>query len=541
MSLKEDITSLVSGEVFEDEATLKTYSRDASVFEIQPSLVVCPKNEADLTKLIKYAKTHKGVSLTARAAGTDMSGGPLTESVVLDFTKHFNHIGPIKPSSGVVQPGAFYRDFEKATLKRKRIMPSYPASKRLCAVGGMVANNAGGEKSLTYGQVGSYVSQLKVMLRDGHVYTIKPLSKRQLVAKMKQKDLEGRLYSRVFNLIEKHYAQIQAAKPAVTKNSTGYMLWNVWNREVFDLTQLFVGSQGTLGLITEVTFKLLPVKKHSRLVVITLHDLDNLGEIVNQILKFKPESFECYDDHTLKLALKYLKDMAKVAKSDNFLSFSSSFWPEFKTILLSGMPKLVLLASFMGDSEKEVKETSWHAHAVARRMGLQAMVTATKTEELKYWSIRRESFNLLRHKVPNRHAAPFIDDIIVNPEHLPQFLPELNQIMREYKLTYTLAGHIGNGNFHIFPLMDMKNPESHHIIPELSQKVFDLVFKYKGSMSGEHNDGLIRTPFLEQMYGQDMVKLFREVKKIFDPDNIFNPGKKVDVTLEYAKKHFLKD
>jgi FAD/FMN-containing dehydrogenase len=154
-------------------------------------------------------------------------------------------------------------------------------------------------------------------------------------------------------------------------------------------------------------------------------------------------------------------------------------------------------------------------------------VLSDAAESEKYWVIRRESFNLLRKHVHGKHTAPFIDDIVVRPEYMPEFLPQLYAVMNQYDITYTIAGHIGDGNMHIIPLMDFTRPDFETIIHDLSEKVYDLVLRYKGSISGEHNDGLVRTPFLSQMYGPDIITLFEQTKDIFDPHHIFNPGKKV--------------
>ena len=154
-------------------------------------------------------------------------------------------------------------------------------------------------------------------------------------------------------------------------------------------------------------------------------------------------------------------------------------------------------------------------------------MTVCEEESNKYWDIRRESFSLLRKHVFGLHTAPFIDDIIVRPEFLPKFIPELNRILKQYNLTYTIAGHAGDGNFHVIPLMDFSLPDTSKIIMELGESVYNLVLKYHGSITAEHNDGIIRTPYLEKMYGKDMIKIFKEIKNIFDPGNIFNPGKKV--------------
>nr|MBP6912580.1 hypothetical protein [Candidatus Paceibacterota bacterium] len=168
--------------------------------------------------------------------------------------------------------------------------------------------------------------------------------------------------------------------------------------------------------------------------------------------------------------------------------------------------------------------------------GLQTRITSAQ-EGQKYWRIRHESFNLLRKHVKGKHTAPFIDDICVSPYDLPEFLPKLNTILKEYKLVYTIAGHAGNGNFHIIPLMDFKDVKTRDIIMELSEKVYELVREYNGTITAEHNDGLIRTPYLDKMFNPNILSLFKKTKEIFDPLNIFNPRKKVGADKTYMYDH----
>ena len=168
-------------------------------------------------------------------------------------------------------------------------------------------------------------------------------------------------------------------------------------------------------------------------------------------------------------------------------------------------------------------------------------IAKNEAEAKKYWTIRRESFNLLRKSIKGKRTAPFIDDFIVQVEKLPEFFPKLNKILDSYgNFTYTIAGHIGNGNFHIIPLMDLADSKNREIIKELSDKVYDLVLEFGGSITAEHNDGLIRSPYLKKMYGGEVYKLFEETKRIFDLQNIFNPGKKVGANLSYALEHLVK-
>src|SRR3989344_1528676 len=315
--LLEELKSTIKGDVLNDAETLSTYSHDASLFEVKPEVVVFPKDEEDVRNLVTFVNKHKkdnpSLSLTARAAGTDMGGGSINDSIIVAFGKYFTQTPVVNGNIATTQPGVFYRDFEKKTFKHNLIFPSYPASRELCAMGGIFNNNAGGEKSLQYGKTEDYVRRVKVVLSDGNTYELKPLSEDELKQKLEQNDFEGEIYRKIYELITHNYDLLLKAKPDVTKNSAGYFLWNVWDSEkkIFDLTQVFVGSQGTLGIFLEGDLELVPVHKHRDMLVIFLHDISHLEEIIKEVLALNPESFESYDDNTLKLALRYFPEFAK--------------------------------------------------------------------------------------------------------------------------------------------------------------------------------------------------------------------------------------
>ncbi len=545
MTLREELQKIVKGEVLDDEETLKTYSRDYSIFEVKPQVVVFPKGEDDVKKIVEFVNKHPSerFTITARSGGTDMTGGPLSESIILDFTKHMNQLKEIGKDYARVQPGMFYRDFEKATLKKNLLFPAYPASKDICAMGGIVSNNSGGEKSLTYGKTEEYVLEYRMVLADGKEYTFRPLTKGELQKKLKLKGFEGDIYRKLYRLVDTHDDLLRKAKPNVSKNSAGYYLWNVWDGKTFNIPKLIVGAQGTLGITTEVKLKLVKPKKHSALLVMFLKDLQPLGDLLKKVLEKKPESFEAYDDQTLKLALRFLPDFVKLLGTKNVLSLGFQFFPEFKMLLFGGLPTLVLLAEFTADSAKEAQAKAKEAQVHIAGFGLQTRVTRNDKEVEKYLTIRRKSFALLHGHAKGLMTAPFIDDLVVRPEHLPEFLPRVNALVRPYqkqkKLIYTIAGHAGDGNFHVIPLMDLSKPEVRAVIPELMPKVHKLVFQYRGSITGEHNDGLIRSPYLKDMYGQEVYRLFEQVKDMFDPKHIFNPGKKVGASLAYSISHMI--
>ena len=519
------------GEIESDRATRTKYSRDASLFVVIPQAGVFPRDKDDVKALVRFANAnaHLGITLTARAAGTDMSGGPLSESIVVDFTRHMDAVRAVGYGTAVVEPGVLYRDLEKALAARGFLLPSYTASKDVCAVGGMVANNSGGEKTLRYGKTADYVRRLNVVLSDGKEYVFQPLNGFALRQKLRQGDFLGNIYRDMYELVMKNKTLIAAHAPRVSKNSAGYALGDVWNGKTFDLTRLFSGSQGTLGMITEIEFKTVRPKTHSRLLVIFLNDTQKLAAIVRDALAHKPESFESYDNTTLWLGLRYM-----------FFRFGFRFLPEILMAARNGgLPKMVLLLEFTGESDRETRARARQAARDLRQFGCLMRITETAADAEKYWAIRRESFNLLRLRVKGMYAPAFIDDTVVNTDVLSEFFPKIYKILNESGLTMTIAGHIGNGNFHIFPLMDLSQESHRKKIYELNQKVFDLVLSYNGSISGEHNDGLIRSPYIKEQFGGKIYNIFAEIKHIFDPEGIFNPHKKIGVTKEYAQKFLI--
>ncbi len=542
--LKTKLESIIKGEVSTDDGVLEFYSHDASMMEVKPEVITAPKDSEDVQALVKFAVENKhkypGLSLVARSGGTCMSGGSIGESIVMDFSKYFTDIREVTSEVGHAQPGVFYRDFEPETLKHGAIMPSYPASRDLCTIGGMVNNNAGGEKSLQYGKTEKFVQELKVVFADGNEYTVTPLNKEELDKKIAQDDFEGNLYKKVYELIEANYDTIKQAKPNVSKDSTGYHLWNVWDREtgVFDLTQIIVGGQGTLGFVTDIKFRLVPAPKHSGTLVVFLRETEDLGDIINTVLKHNPATFEGFDNYTLMLSFKLFFYFHKTLGWAGMMKLGIQLIPDALK-LFRGIPKMVLLIEFNGATPDEVAQK---VHQM--RQGLQeykhdALFEEDETElkAKKFWIMRRESFNLLRKKVKDKHTAPFIDDLVVPPEHLPKFLPEVREILKKYKLLATIAGHMGDGNFHIIPLMNIEKPEEKAKLEPAMREVNTLVLKYGGSLSGEHNDGMIRGPWLETMYGKEVYEIFKDVKNIFDPTNVFNPHKKTDADWEYTMAH----
>jgi FAD/FMN-containing dehydrogenase len=537
-----DLKQNFKGEITTEEADIEHYSKDASIFQIAPQAIVFPKDASDIEALVKYAATNKAnnpdLSITARGGGTDMTGGSINNSIILDVAKHLNQISNLTDESVTTESGVMFRDLEVKLSARNRIMPAYPVSKAWVAVGGMVGNNSGGEKTFKYGQVKEFVQELDIVLSDGETYTIKPLLEAELNSKMSLQTFEGQFYREIFALINDNYRIIEQAKPTTSKNSSGYYLWDVWDGKTFDLTKLFVGSQGTLGIVTKIKWRIVPIQRHSRLVVFFLSDLKQLGQIVTHVNELLPESFEIFDKHTLSLAIRYLPEIVAKMKGSKLKLFWQ-FLPEVWMAIKGGLPEVVLLAEFTGDDEAEViKRAQAAKQNISSHFNLPAHIAKDLTEAQKYWTIRRESYNLLRQHNARKISAPFIEDIVVHPDQLPDFMPKLDAILKKYPdFISTIAGHAGDANFHIIPLVDVSEIKHREQIISMSDEVFALVKEFKGSMAAEHNDGLVRGTFLPFMFGEKVFDIFKRTKQIFDPLNIFNPHKKTDADLKFYADH----
>lgn len=543
--ISNDLKALLKGEVTQEEADREKVSRDTSIFYVKPEIVIYPKSAHDISEVLKYVSLKKAegmdVSIAMRAAGTCMTGGPLSQSIVIDTTKFMNKVTSVDEQFAITEPGVYYRDFEKKTIEKGWLMPSYPASRELAAVGGIVSNNSGGEKTLTYGKTENYVESLDVLYANGEGDVLHAFSGEELKQKCNEASEGGRIHKAMYDLVIQHYDTIVAAKPTVSKNSSGYYLWNIYNKETdtLDLSKLVVGSQGTLAAVSSITFSGVKPKEHSRMLVMFVPSTVHLGEIIVRMLSHKPETIESYDDHTFKIAIKFFKDIA-LRMGGNMFSLGLQFIPEFMMVLTGGVPKIILMAEFAGDTEEEVDEAVTKCYEDMKSFGLPMKKTTSKNQAKKYWTFRRESFALLRSRMKGMRTAPTIDDIIVHPADLPEFLPKLDEIFKKevYKdLIYTVAGHMGDANFHIIPLIDVHKEGIVEVLHQLMDEVYELVFQYKGSMSGEHNDGLLRTAYLSKMYSPEIVNLFEQTKNIFDPHNILNPGKKVYGDKEFAWSH----
>lgn len=507
----------------------EAYSTDASIFSVVPQGVLYPKSALDISKIVKVVNEENiSTSLTVRAAGTCMSGGSLNEGLILDTTRHMNSVMSVDVSHKAitVEAGTLYRDIEKALTPHGLMFPPYTSSKDMCAVGGMIGNNASGELSVRYGATIDWVRSLDVVLADGNVYSLKELSKDEWKEKQILQNKEGEMYRFVAQKMDEYASDFKTHVPKVTKNAAGYQLWKVYNpnTQTYNLARLFTAAQGTLGVMTSATLSLTEIPRHRRLVVCALTELSVLGEVLHALKKLNPESVETFDVHTYALAKTYYPQEAKLVSfvSDNAL--------------------LTLFVQVAEETDEATKMRQDEVMSLLRTYSLAPYIPENEASVQAFFTIRRASFKMLKElKSVQSRVAPCIEDTIIPVERYGEFLARLQPILDDYSLTYTYAGHIGDGSIRLVPLVNFADSKTKEMLLELSHRVYDLTIELGGSISVDHNDGLLKTHYLEKQYGTRLTRMFKEIKTFFDPKNIFNPGKKVPTerqgSEEYAKEH----
>ena len=536
-----ELGEIFGGEISTSSADRHTYSHDASIYELIPEAILYPRTSNDVQTLVRFVSKNKhdypALSITPRGAGTDMSGGAINNSLLIDMTRHFTTIHPFNGDTLHAEPGVYMRDID-ALLKTDYLIGCVPASRALCTIGGMIGNNSGGERSLRYGNADESVRELKVIFADGNEYIVKPLTKRELSIKMKQGDFEGNLYKRIYELIETHYDHIKNARPRVNKNSMGYNLWSVWDREtgIFDLTRLITGSQGTLGIVTDIVIQTHKKAPHNGLVVAYVDKANQLEKIIPTVMKHRPVTFEGFDDITFNLGIKHFKSFHKQLGTKEWLKQQSTLAIQAARFR-AHLPSVVLMIEFDGETIEEIDAKINMLQKDLDRFKLKTTVEHDDADSALFWNLRRASLSLLRNRVHDKYASPFIDDLTVQPRHIHAFLPEIRDIIRKYKLPATVAGHFGDGNFHIIPLMDIENKDDQAKLEPVMRDIIPIIKKYGGTLAGEHNDGMVRGPWLPAVFGDGIYQLFRQTKEIFDPMYIFNPHKKTDASWDFSMEH----
>lgn len=515
-----DLGRLLVGEITTDKQTREHFSVDASVFKKEPRLVVYPKSERDVVLTVKYfdelARAGTVIGITARGRGTDKGGAALGEGAMLVFPAHMNNLVEVSKRSITAQPGMVYSNLQGVLHSHGRFLPPYPASMHYSTIGGAVANNAAGEKSVKYGSTRDYVDSLRVVLSNGDVIETGRLSKRALAQKKQQDDFEGDIYRQLDDLIEHNQDVLSQARLAVSKNAAGYDLWDIKDkRGTFDLSQLIVGSQGTLGIVTEATLCHEAWNPHTILLAGFFDSLDKAARAIESILPLAPSALEVVDGHLL--------DYLRQHKPE-----------QIEGLVPESLPKMVLLVEFDNAKVKARQKKAKSVAKIFKHYTYDSRYATDPEEQDALWKISRGGAAVVLMNADSSKALPIIEDVVVPLEKATELLDGAHALFRKYKIRATLWGHGGNANFHFQPFMNLSSPKDRSRILDLTDEFYRLVIKLGGSTSGQHNDGILRAPYLKRLYGARAYQLFEDVKRIFDPLGIFNPNVKIGVSEEHV-------
>ncbi|HEU5186912.1 MAG TPA: FAD-binding oxidoreductase [Candidatus Saccharimonadales bacterium] len=526
----------IVGEVLAARDVRKYFSTDGGVFEVMPSLVVYPKNTQDVRKVARFSwqLAEKGhvLPITARGRGSDQGGAAIGKGVVMVFPAHMNRLMELDPKRRLarVQPGMNFRAFQESMHSHGLFLPPYPSSIDYATLGGAIANNTAGEKTVKYGAMRQYVDNLEVVLANGEVMQTGRINKKELEKRKGYTSFEGEIYRQIDGIITDNWELIQqhAAAPHVSKNAAGYALGQVKTKDgSFDLTPLFVGSQGTLGVVTEAILRLEPYSPKTTLFKINLADLEQAAGVVQNIMQLQPSALEMVDSNLLEF-------LAKVSPN------------RLKGLVDPPYPSLVLLAEFDDVSERHQFKKAKKVEKWLTQQQVQFVATQDYEEQQRLWAIRHSAAAVIWHVEGNKKALPIIEDGVVPREKFGEFVKAVYALFEKHGLQVAIWGHAGDANLHLQPFLDLSTLGDRQKVFKIMEDYYSMVLAMGGSTCGEHNDGRLRAPFLPRVYGPEMYEVFRQVKHAFDPYNILNPGVKIDVTLkdlvpilrhEYSMEH----
>lgn len=513
------------GEVMDSVDARRYFSTDTSILALTPAMVVYPRNESDVRKTARFAwqlaERGRVIPITARGSGTDQAGASLGAGIVMAFPAHMNHITEMDDKSGLVtmQAGTNYGKVQETLYTHGRFLPPFPASYEYSTIGGAVANNASGEKSFKYGSTRDYVRGLRVVLANGEIIDTGRLSKRDLSKKLGLTNFEGEIYRALDALIEENNKVIEAMDPDVTKNAAGYALSEIKHRDgSFDLTPLFVGSQGTLGIVTEVTMQ---SEMHNPRPTLFVAHLDSLDQTQNLLLELRglpevPSAVEMVDDHLLQLVEKLNPN-------------------QLHDVVEKPFPKVMLFVEF-DNPERVQKKILKKARKILERYATHVQMETDPIEQEKLWAIRHSSAVVSAHSEGRIKALPIIEDGVVPPERFGDLVEGVYQIFARNHLQAAIWGHAGDANLHMQPFLDLSQVGDRQTAFRVMEEYYSLLMSLGGSTSGQNGDGRLRAPYLPKLYGPEVYSIFQKIKQIFDPYAILNPGVKIDVKMDDVKR-----
>jgi len=503
-----ELQSLIQGDVRCDEVTRVLYSTGACMYRIKPLGVVFPKSREDVAVTVRYAAEH-GIPVIPRGGGSSRCGQELGTGIVLDFTRYMHRIVELDPGAGRVrvEPGCTLTALTTALKAHRKYFPPDPSSGDVCAIGGMLATNSKGAHSVKYGTTRDYLESLEVVLASGAVVRTEPVQRNgSRLSALLRDPVQGSMYTGLLDILDRFGDQLKAKAPEVTNNNCGYNLWRLAQDGMVDLGQLFTGSEGTLGIFTEATFRILDHPRHRTIALLTFDSLEKMGEAVVVLRDLKPSMIEVIERQ--------------------LLDFSREANPELRPFVPEGI-EAILILEHEGEHPEEVDA----AMAATRRRLLETtrlatgmLLAAAPDDQARIVAIRKVAGAVASKATGPRKPLAFIEDAAVYPTRLPDFIVRMRGLLRKHGVTAGTYGHAGDGNLHILPFLDPKDPRDIALIQAIAEEAHRIVWDLKGTISAEHGDGLARTPFITGQYGQ-LTKAFREVKALLDPRGILNPGK----------------
>ncbi|HZY79470.1 MAG TPA: FAD-linked oxidase C-terminal domain-containing protein [Cyclobacteriaceae bacterium] len=523
-----DTTSLVGelknikGDVLSDDYSLGMYSTDASFYQIRPLVIVLPLDEADVKIAVEVARTHK-LKILPRGAGTSLAGQTVGEAIVIDFSKYMNKILEFNEQERWVrvQPGMVCDELNKEMAKYGLQFAPDPATASRANVGGMVGNNSSGTKSILYGKTVDHILEAHVLLADGTELQFKQLSQEEFDRKTQQQGREGEVYRGVKDIIQKNQDEIRQRFPKVMRRVGGYNLDEFVYTDRWNLAKLITGSEGTLAVSLDLKLNLEPLPKFKSVVVVHFAELLEAIRAVEPMLPYKPSAVEILDRTVLKLSAENLT-------TKHLCHF------------IDGDPAAILIVEFYGDTYESVIQRPEEMIKVlkSQQLGYAYPLFPSGKEYEDVWALRKKGFGLMLGLKGDKKALSFIEDSAIPTAVLPEYIDQVLKICAKHNTEVAMYAHASVGVIHVQPLLDLRQEQDIINLKNITDETFELVVKYGGSWSGEHGDGLVRSAYNERFFGSKLYRAFKDVKKLFDPQNIMNPGKIVDAqTIEHNLRY----
>lgn len=499
-TVESELRSLIKGDCLFDAKTREQYSRAASWYAILPVGVVFPRDERDVQKAIQFC-AENNISVIPRGGGTGLAGQAVGMGIVLDFSRYMNSTRAVTPTSADVEPGIVLDELNQQLRERDVHFPVDPVSGKLCTIGGMISTNAAGPHGVKYGSTKDHVESLRIVFADGNIADVTDEAGSN--SHQQSEKLSG-MRSQIEALLLPHREHILRRFPNVTKNSSGYNLKDAVSGKSLDLRKLLVGSEGTLAVIVGARLRLSRLPKARIGAVAYFSDYALTVQATLRALELLPCAIEIMDK--------------------TYFLLGRGFSPSTDSLIDSDATTM-LYFEFEGESNEELHEcTARLAESLKPYHPIRLTVLKDKDEQRDLLELR-EAVSKRMNLEETFGKSSFIEDVAVPVVTMPEYISRLSEILKRYGIEFSIYGHAGSGNIHCGTFVDLRNRRQYHSIDLVATEVAEVVASLGGTLSGEHGDGFVRTPFLERMYGPEVYGLFKYVKELFDPQNILNPGK----------------